>query len=102
MTKYKQQFQDMVEGHADLFAEFRQSYDQFKQNPKVYGDEFNRVGEKVKQIVQRYDNLLCLKSESGKYGKFSQNLSEKFWEEVRKTYPYIDELKPVQHVYKKI
>ena len=36
------------------------------------------------------ENKLCSTSEKAGYGGYTTNLSEKFWQEVRKSYPLID------------
>jgi hypothetical protein len=90
MTKYKKAVAEMLEYNHDLFLGFKKIHDQFMTDPDTVKDEFNLEGEKVLRVVRRYENQLCNKSESGKFGKYSENLSEKFWEEVRTHFPKID------------
>jgi len=90
MVKYKQQVQDMIEWNKELFTQFRQVHDRYILNPKEVQEEFTEIGMKVMPIVKRFENNLCAKSESGRYGKFSSNLSDKFWGEVRAIFPKID------------
>lgn len=90
MTKYKEYFDLMLEQYKDLFDKFQIIHDNFVSDPATHKDEFNNFGQDVLRIVRKYDNLLCGKSESGKYSKFSSNLSEKFWDEVRIRFPKID------------
>lgn len=90
MTKYKQTVADMLEYNHDLFSSFKVLHDRYVEDPESVKEEFNREGEKVLQIIRKYENILCGKSESGKYGKFSTSLSEKFWNEVRVHFPKID------------
>lgn len=90
MSKYKQQIQDMLEYHNDLFKSFKKIHDDYEKNPKKFQEEFNEEGQKVLHIIRRYENILCSKSEGGKYGKFSSNLADKFWEEIRALFPKID------------
>lgn len=85
-----QVFSDMLSSHAPLFAEFQTVHDNYMQDPKEYETEFNQKGQIVLRIIQRYDSMLCSKSEAGKYGKFSNKLSDKFWEAVRGKFPKID------------
>lgn len=92
MPKYKQYFDDMLEIHHDLFELFKQVHDKFALEPDKFRKEFNTEGEKILAIIRRYENQLCGKSESGKYGKFSPNLSDKFWQEIRTYFPKIDEI----------
>jgi hypothetical protein len=92
MVKYKQQIAEMLEIHRDLFKAFKDIHDQYMINPKKYQKLFNEEGEKVLPVIRRYENMLCSKSESGKYGKFSGNLVEKFWTEIRLLFPKIDSI----------
>lgn len=90
MSKYKQQVTEMIEMHKDLFASFRELHDAYERDPKKMQKQFNEEGQKVLEIVRRYENMLCSRSESGKYGKFSANLSDKFREALRFHFPKID------------
>lgn len=82
----------MVTEYEDFFMEFKKLHDSFKENPDDYRIAYNEMGQKILRIIRRYDDELCSKSENSGYGKFSENLSEKFWEEVRSTFPLIDQV----------
>ena len=41
-------------------------------------------------IIREWESKLCSRTEKAGFGNYSTNLSEKFWAEVRKTYPLID------------
>ena len=71
----------MLEENQFLFNEFK------KLEPT--DETFNEMGNKVLRIVRRYEDELCSKSEGGRYGKFSENLSEKFQQEVHAFLPTI-------------
>lgn len=86
MVKYKKHFLQMLEDNQDLFNEFQKLEDSSS-------DEFHTVGNKVLRVIRRYEDELCSRSEGGQYGKFSQNLSEKFWQEVRGYFPRIDSIR---------
>lgn len=90
MTKTKKQVLEMIEAHKDLFTEFREIHDKYAVNPEELQEKFNEVGKKIVPLVQRWENNLCSKSESTKYGKFSSGLADKFWTEVRTHFPKID------------
>ncbi len=90
MVKYKQQVQDMIEWNKELFTQFREVHDRYAVSPKEVQEEFTEIGMKIMPIVKRFENNLCSKSESSRYGKFSSNLSDKFWGEVRIIFPKID------------
>jgi hypothetical protein len=89
MSKYKKQVEEMLERHHDIFTAFKEIHDKYAQDPKKWQDQLNEEGREVMILIQRWDNNLCSKSESGKYGKFSSTLSDKFWKEVRKVFPKI-------------
>lgn len=90
MTKHQQYFQDMMESYEEDFATFKMIHDQYTLDPEKMQDEFNETGEKILNIIRRYEKLLCSHSEGGKYGKFSSNLSDKFWIQIRTLFPKID------------
>ena len=89
MAKYKEMLTEMLEIHKDIFASFKDIHDKFAKNPKAYQKQFNEEGQDVLRIIQKWENILCSKSESGKFGKFSSKLSDKFWGEIRSHFPLI-------------
>jgi len=90
MVKYKQQVADMLTAHESLFKEFKAIHDEYVKNPKQWQEAFNEKGREIIPIVARWENNLCGKSESGKYGVFSSNLAEKFRSELKIHFPQID------------
>ena len=90
MTKYKKQVQEMLEAHKDVFDSFRELHAMYADDPKTWQAEYNEKGKPVMILLQRYVNNLCAKSESTKYGKFSDQLADKFWGEIRIIFPKID------------
>ncbi len=90
MSKYEKMFQTMLDDCSDLFSEFQTLHDQVKSGDIEQEEEFYTVGSKVLRVIRRYENDLCSKSENSRFGKFSENLSEKFWELVRLKFPLID------------
>ena len=80
----------MVEQHKDLFDSFQQVHDQYVMNPDANKGRFNDLGKEVVDVIREAERKLCAQMGKGMYGKFTQNLSEKFWAEVRKIYPKID------------
>ena len=90
MVKYKQQVQDMLEVHADLFREFKIVHDAYVLDPHKWQQAFNEKGREIIPVLARWENSLCAKSESGKYGKFSSTLADKFRTEVKVHFPQID------------
>ena len=92
MVKYKKAFKEMLEDNQSLFNSFKQTHDSYAKDKDTNRDIFNEEGTKVLRVIRRYENVLCSKSENSGYGKFSSNLSEKFWEEVRSYLPLIDQV----------
>lgn len=80
----------MLQIHKEQFIKFKEIHDKYMQDPKQYQKEFNEAGEDIMPIIRRWENNLCSKSEGSRYGKFSTNLSEKFWTEIRDVFPKID------------
>lgn len=90
MSKYKKQVEEMLEANKKLFDDFKILHAKYAEDPKKWQEKFNEEGQQILMIIQRWENNLCAKSESGKYGKFSSNLADKFWAEVRILLPKID------------
>ncbi len=80
----------MLKKNRELFIKFKITHDMYSADKKTWTKQFNEEGEKVLEIIREYENRLCGHSEQGQYSKFSANLAEKFWQEVRKNYPRID------------
>lgn len=80
----------MLEVHKDLFTRFQDIHDKYVANPTQYQREFNDIGSQVMEVVRKYENKLCGTTERGGYGKYSHNLSDKFWSGIRTLFPKID------------
>lgn len=92
MAKYQEYFKTMLTQHKELFDDFKQIHDKYTKDPKTWQQEFNEKGQEILRTIRRYENMLCSKSESGKYGKFSPKLADKFWEAIRTLFPKIDSI----------
>lgn len=90
MSKYKKALEQMVSENKELFDEFKTIHDNYIQDPNKWRAEFNKQGEQVVEIIRKYEKLLTLHSDNSSYSKFSTNLSDRFWSEVRKYFPKID------------
>lgn len=90
MTKSQQYFQDMIDFNKELFVEFKEIHDKYALDEKKYQEAFNEVGERVQTVIRKYENLLCAKSEGGKYGKFSNKTADTFWKYIRSVFPKVD------------
>jgi len=91
-AKYKQYFQQMCEQNQQLFDEFAEIHQQFEAQPIRYRAIFNGIGRQVTEIVRDWDRRLCSAMGRGQFSQYSQNLSEKFWGEVRGLFPLIDQV----------
>jgi len=92
MPKYKKSFNQMMSDHKALFDNFKVIHDKFKADNKKYSKEFNTQGEKVIEIVRKYENELCGTSDTSGFGKFTTKLAEKFLGEVRNVFSELDEI----------
>lgn len=102
MTKYKEYVKRMINLNKNAFDEFQSIHDKYILDPQSNQPEFNRVGEKILAVVREWEQKLCLQSEKGGYGSFTSNLSEKFLEEIKKTFSEIDKVGIISKVNKKI
>ena len=80
----------MMEENKEIFEYFKKLHDSYVEEPEFWQAKFNEEGKKVTEIVRNWERKLCRHSERGQYGKFSSNLAEKFWNEVRIHFPKID------------
>lgn len=92
MTKTQQILEQMLTQNIDLFEQFKKVHDSYIKNPNQYKNEFDQLGFEIQDVIRRYENILCGKSENGGYGRFTSNLSEKFHQEVKKIFPKIDSI----------
>ncbi len=90
MSEYKKMVEIMIEEHKELFENFLDIHNEYAMNPPAWQKLFNQYGSEVVEIVRDYERKLCAHMSKGKFGKFSANLSEKYWDEVRKVFPKID------------
>lgn len=91
-AKFKQVYDLMIKQNQEVFDSFKAVHDNFVLDPKKYQEEFNLEGYDIQDLIRKYENILCGKSENGGFGKFSSNLAEKFHAEVKKIFPKIDHI----------
>ena len=89
-SKYKQYYRDMIKQNSELFEKFKIVHDNFVEEPEKYKDQFNEVGEKVMEIVRSFEQRLTSQMTGSGYGKFSNNVTDKFRDEIRKDYKKFD------------
>lgn len=85
-------FNQMFEENRDQFQKFMLLSNDYKTDKKKYKEEFDREGQKILDIIQHYENILCSKMEKTNRGAYSSNLSDKFWQEIRTYFPNIHEV----------
>ncbi len=90
MAKHQKYFQDMLETHKELFEEFRIAHQDYVSDSENNKQKFNEVGNKVLPIIRQYERMLTSEMSGSAYGKFSNNLSDKFWSTIRGAFPKID------------
>lgn len=90
MRQYQVTYETMIDENKKLFDEFFRIHEEYIRNPKVSQAAFNEIGRQIQDVIHDYERRLCGKTEGGQYSKFSTNLSEKFWEIIRKDFPKID------------
>lgn len=90
MTKYREYFERMLTNNKDLFDKFTKLHLQYSLDQDGLQKRFNTEGAEVVTTIKEWENKLCSTSEKAGYGGYTSNLSEKFWQEVRKSFPLID------------
>ncbi|HUD19646.1 MAG TPA: hypothetical protein VMR81_04335 [Patescibacteria group bacterium] len=90
MRQYQKFYEQMIADNQELFDTFKGIHDAYVLNPELNQAKFNDIGREVVDVIREYERKLCGNMNSGAYGAFSQNLSQKFWDEIRKVYKKID------------
>lgn len=90
MTKHEQMYIQMIDENKALFDDFMDIHDKYQKDQKMWQLKYNDIGDRVVKIIRDWEERLCGKTERGQFGRFSANLSEKFWNLVRKDFPKID------------
>lgn len=80
----------MLEENKDFFDSFKILHDLYKNDQETYQAEYNKEGVKAQEIIRRYEQSLLSKSTTSQFAKYSNNLSDKYWEAVRGYFPMID------------
>ena len=90
--EYNHYFKLMVEQNQKLFSEFEEVLGKYAEPEILSQDEFHDVGRKVVDVVRDWDRRLCSAMGKGQFSKYTELLSEKFWDEVRVIFPLIDQV----------
>jgi hypothetical protein len=88
--KYRLYFREMLDEHEILFAQFKELHDKYQDNQDKWQEQFNTSGNPVLEIIRAQEARLCGGMERGNNAKYSAQLAEKFWGEVRAFFPMID------------
>lgn len=91
--KYKETLKNLFEEEKELFQEFKKIHDNYIKNNKQFEKDFNKLGSEVLKKLKHHEDVLCAQTERGRYNKFSSQLSEKYWAEVKKHFSAIDSVK---------
>lgn len=91
-TRYKEAYEQMIKDNKDLFAAFQKIHDAYVMDQAKNQEAFNEKGKEVMNIVRKYEDILCKRSEVHGFGEYTIKLAEKFQNEVRKNFPKIDEV----------
>lgn len=91
-VKYKEYYQKMFDQHKPIFMAFLTIHDAFVADPEKNATVFHTEGRKVLDIIRDWDRRLCASMGRGKFSGYTQTLSEKFWNEVRKDFSLIDKV----------
>jgi K+/H+ antiporter YhaU regulatory subunit KhtT len=89
-AKYQQYFEQMIKENQDLFKQFKLIHDQYAQDPYQYQEELNQKGQPVVDIIRDWERRLCAAMGRTRYSRYSEQLSEKFWNLVREEFDQID------------
>lgn len=90
--KFKQYYRLMMEKNAALFAAFQPIHDGYAENQTEFEQEFHTKGLQILDVIRDWERRLCYGTEKGQYASYSAKLSEKFWEEVKKELPLIEQV----------
>jgi hypothetical protein len=91
-TRFREAYDQMIHDNQALFDRFQIIHDAFALNENENRDEFNEVGKEVMNIVRKYEDILCRRSEETGHGGYTTALAEKFQNEVRKNFPKVDSI----------
>lgn len=82
----------MIEKNVALFDAFTPIHNGFATDAKKWEDEFHSKGRDVIDVIRDWERRLCSGTEKGGYAAYSAKLAEKFWAEIKKKFPLIDQV----------
>jgi hypothetical protein len=90
--KYKHFYNLMLEHNKELFVKFTEVHKGFTTDPKKWEKQFHEVGRDIQDVMRDWERRLCSGTEKGTYAQYSSKLAEKFWAEIKKEFPLIDQV----------
>lgn len=82
----------MLAKNGDLFKRFLPIHAGFTMDQNKWADQFHEVGRDVLDVIRDWERRLCFGTEKGGYGQYSAGLAEKFWAEIKKQFPLIEQV----------
>lgn len=82
----------MIEKNAALFDAFAPIHNGFAIDAKKWEEQFHTKGRDVVDVIRDWERRLCSGTEKGGYAAYSAKLAEKFWAEIKKKFPLIDQV----------
>lgn len=89
-AKYLQLFQQMLKENEGVLSDFKLLHDKYVLDPKTYQDQYNEEGEKIMEVIRKYEDILTSHTENSGFGKYAANLSDKFRGACKLIYPKLD------------
>lgn len=89
-AKFKQVIDQMYEQFGEQFADFKIVHDRYTLDRRTHQAEYNKLGAPIMEILRDSERRLCSGTEKGGYGQYSAKLADRYWEEIKKTFPLID------------
>lgn len=90
-TKHDKYYQLMRQTNQELFDMFATFTAGDLTDPKR-AKEFEEVGLEILDTVRFWERKLCSGMERGRHAQYSNQLADKFWQQVRSDYPLIDQV----------
>ncbi len=90
-TKHDKYYQLMRQSNQDLFDKFS-AFTSDNLSSSQQATDFDEVGREVLDVIRFWERKLCSGMERGRHAQFSNQLADKFWQQVRNDYPLIDQV----------
>lgn len=82
----------MKTNNERLLARFKPIHDGFATDPATWEEQFHTVGRDVLDAIRDWERRLCAGTERGNFAQYSVKLAEKYWDEVKKDFPLIEQV----------